>query len=486
MTTPAALTIDPALATELLGGTWHGPKAAVTVRGATIDSRDVRAGGLFACLVGTRVDGHDYADVAVGAGAELVLAERPVAVPAPVIVVADVTIALGRLAHFLRQQLSDTTWIGVTGSNGKTTVKALLQAACAPAGAVHVTAGNRNNQLGVPLTVLATPTQTRIAVIEMGTSEPGEIGLLADMVQPDIGVITGIGPAHLEGLGGLAGVAHEKSALFAALADGAPALFSRHGMATAALAAGIDASELDAIVAANAAHTDLSVFDSDAIAGEVVADGVCLDFAGERVCLPLIGPHNLANAHLAWQAAIAAGVAPLAALEALASVAPVSGRLSEQRIGDHALIDDSYNANPASMLAGLAVLARRPGARIAVLGAMGELGDDSAALHAQVGAEAARLGLALVTVGEAARAIAQGYTAQGGRDLEHTDDVTAAARHLGERMVVGPTTVLVKASRSAGLERVVADLQTRVAITGESGIHAVPGDAHDVAEGAAC
>ena len=197
---PAPLHLDPAIAERLTGGAWNGSRKPITIRGATLDSREVKPGCMFACFDGARVDGHDYAEVAVGAGAELILARRPLDVPAPVLVVSDVAAALAALASELRRQLEHITWIGVTGSNGKTTVKELLVAACASAGPVHATRGNYNNQLGVPLTVLATPADTAIAVIEMGTSEPGEIALLARIAKPQIGVLTSIGPAHLEGL----------------------------------------------------------------------------------------------------------------------------------------------------------------------------------------------------------------------------------------------------------------------------------------------
>ena len=323
---PAPLHLDPATAEAVTGGAWHGPRAPVVVRGATLDSREVRDGCLFACFEGERVDGHDYAEVAVGAGAVLILARRPVEVPAPVLVVSDVAEALAALAQRMRSQLDDVIWIGVTGSNGKTTVKELLGSACSMAGRC-ITRGNYSNHLGVPLTILATPAQTRIAVIEMGTSGVGEIGRLAAIASPTIGVLTSIGPAHLEGLGGLSGVAVEKAALLAALPAGAPALLGRHGMDTAALAAGTTAERLIDMVRTTAANVEVEVIDSEVIDGDTAGESVVMRAAGIEVGIPMAGPHNLANAWIAWRAACAAGCDPRASCAPWPESARSAGRL---------------------------------------------------------------------------------------------------------------------------------------------------------------
>lgn len=461
MTAPAPFVLDPATAADLTAGRWIGPERTVTIQGATLDSRAVTPGNLFACLLGERSDGHDHAAAAAGKGAAMVLASREVTVPIPQLLVADVTAALAALAREFRQRNADTTWIGVTGSNGKTTVKELLTAACAADGPTHATKGNLNNHLGVPVTVLATPAGTRYAVIEMGASAGGEIAHLAGIAQPTVGVITGLGPAHLEGFGGLGGVARGKSELFRAVPDGGRCLFGRHGLEANAAAQGVDADDLLDLVRTAAMGRHLVVVGDPGCA----VDGVLGDYDSElrtpvgSVRVPLLGQHNLANAALAWHAAIAAGVAPALALRGLAAVQPGKGRLLLRRISGHLLYDDSYNANPSSMAAGLHVLARQPGARLAVLGAMGELGQTSADLHRQVGRLAASLGVSLLSVGAGAKPIAEGYLATGGRDHEHATDHAEAVAAVLARMRTGPLAVLVKASRSAGLDQVVRGVE---------------------------
>jgi UDP-N-acetylmuramoyl-tripeptide--D-alanyl-D-alanine ligase len=461
-TRAAAFVIERALAERLTGGSWIGSAASVTVRGAGIDSRMVTPGSLFACLPGASHDGHDFAATAVGDGATLVLASRALAVkvPVPVLLVSDVAQALGRLAGEFRRRLRTTRWIGITGSNGKTTVKELVSSACAAAGTVHATRGNLNNHLGVPLTVLSTPEDADFAVIEMGANHAGEISALAAIAAPQVGVITSLGPAHLEGFGSLLGVARAKSELFAALPPGAPALFGIHGLEQACAAAGESSERLlaEVRVAASGRRLELIGGPGGELSGRVGVEGVELITPNGSAGVRLLGAHNLCNAQLAYRAAISAGVAPESALDGLSHMSAVPGRLHPRRFGPHLVIDDSYNANPASMVAGLELLAGYPGRRLAVLGWMAELGALGEAGHRQVGAAAARLALSLVAVGERARALHAGYRDAGGPDGVHAasrEDALVLVRH---RLGAGSTTVLVKGSRAAGLEWIVDQL----------------------------
>ena len=461
----APLVLEAATAEALTSGTWHGALRTVTVHGAAIDSRLVTAGCLFACLRGERVDGHDFAATAVGDGAALILAERLVNVPVPVLVVRDVTAALSALATAARRRATGVRWIGITGSNGKTTVKELTAAACAAHAQVHATHGNLNNHLGVPLTVLNCPADVAYAVIEMGANHQGEIAALAAIAQPQVGGITGIGPAHLEGFGGLTGVATGKSELFAALPPGAPAFLGLFGLADHAHAQQVEVSELLATVQQAAKGRQLTLVGGEdaPVSGQVANDHVVLSTPWGEVRLALLGAHNLANAALALQLAVAAGVPGPLAVAGLAAAKPVAGRLATRVVGAHIILDDSYNANPASMVAGLTVLAARAGRRLAVLGAMGELGPTSAACHRQVGAAAAHLGLPLVVVGGRAAEILHGYRASGGSDGTLVDDHAEAVALVRRLLAAGPTTVLIKASRNAGLEAVVTGLAQGVA-----------------------
>lgn len=458
---PAPFTLDQATAERLTGGIWMGAALTATIHGATQDSRQVQPGMLFVCCAGQNQDGHDHAPAAVAAGASLVLATRRVEVGVPVLVVPEVAPALAKLATEFRSRHRGAVWLAVTGSNGKTTTKELLAAACgAPAGAVHFTRGNLNNHLGVPLTVLATPPGVTHVIIEMGANHPGEIAALAAIVHPDVGVISSIGPAHLEGFGDLVGVARAKGELFAALPHGSEALCGIHGLAGICAPFAIDPQAVLDVLRERAMDRRLTLIGgpNHPIHGEVLADGIELRTDAGSVRLPLLGAHNLANATIAFRAAVAAGIAPNQALAGLATVAPVHGRLATVPLGEHRIIDDSYNANPGSMVAGLQVLARQPGRRLAVLGAMGEMGAAHTHGHAQVGAEAARLELPLVVVGVNATPMVAAYREAGGSAVELVADHQAALAVVQRHLAAGPTTVLIKASRSAGLDRVVQAL----------------------------
>lgn len=457
--TPGTFTLHRADAERLTGGRWIGAVETVTVRGAALDSRAVLPGTLFACITGKRVDGHDFADRAVASGAALVLAGRAVTVQAPVLVVTDVAQALAQLAAEYRRRITGVTWIAVAGSNGKTTVKELIAHACAADGPTHATSGNLNNHLGLPITVLNTPPDIRYAVIELGANHPGENAQLAAVVQPQVAVVTSVGSDHLEGFGSIVGVARASGEVFAALPAGATAVLGCFGLRETCIAFGESHESCLVDLRLSAEGRMLIELDlGQGVVGQVTPEGLRLDVEGRTIAIALLGDHNLVNAAVAWHVARAAGV-PAAAVEAgLSAMRPVAGRLQRRTLGDHVIIDDAYNANPASMVAALAVLAATPGRRLAVLGHMGELGALAEAGHRQVGAAAARYSLPLVTVGAGARTIGGAYRAAGGSDHDHHDDLSGAVAMVRTRLAAGPTTVLVKASRSAGLDAVVTTL----------------------------
>lgn len=421
------------------------------IRGASTDTRTLAPGALFVALRGARFDGHAFLAEAQARGAAAALVEEPVpASTLPQLVVGDSREALGRLAAFWRARF-EVPLIAVTGSNGKTTVKEMLAGILRMRGPVLATRGNLNNDIGVPLTLLELAPGHRAAVIEMGANHPGEIALLAGLARPTVGVITQCAPAHLEGFGTVAGVARAKGELLAHLDPQGTAVINLddpYAPLWRELAAGRRcigfALDRDAEVTAR---------------WQCGADGTELHMrtpAGSietRLALP--GRHNVANALAAAAAAGAAGAAPSEIAAGLAAVRPVRGRLELKAGLRHArLIDDTYNANPASLEAGLAVLAAYPGRRWLVLGDMGELGPDAPAYHERVGRSARRCGIERLYAAGVLSKFAAAAFGDGGRHFADRDALVTALRED-----LGPdTTVLVKGSRAMQMERVVAAL----------------------------
>lgn len=432
-----------------LHGQLHGADAAFA--GAAIDTRQLQPGQLFVALPGEHVDGHDFIAAAQQAGAAGALVERVQDCDLPQICVADVRAAFAKLATQWRQQCAIPV-IAITGSNGKTGTKELLASILRTrfgADAVLATQGNLNNDLGVPLTLMRLSAQHQVAVIEMGASAQGEIVQLAAIAQPYIGIVTNAGPAHLEGFGGLDGVAQGKGELFAALpADGVAVMnaddvyFAQWQQRTTAhqrtfgqQPAADFRAEMHADSSALASHFTLHT-PQGAVAIE----------------LPLVGQHNVLNALAAAAAAQAVGCDLHHIQTGLAAVVPVAGRLTPHVLPCGAqLLDDAYNANPGSVKAAIDWLASLPGQRVLVLGVMAELGDNAAALHADIGVYAQQAGLQhLLAFAEAAPAA----TAFG---VPAYNDLPTLLADLSTYLTAD-TTVLVKGSRSARMERVVTAL----------------------------
>ena len=458
-----------ALDAELVGDARAGELELV---GAGIDTRTLEPGMLWVAVRAER-DGHDFVSRAVAAGAIAALVERPVDAALPQLVVPDTRLALAALARHWASR-HPVPLVAITGSNGKTTTKELLAAILGELGPVLATTGNLNNELGVPLTLFGLGPEHYYAVIEMGANAPGEIARLAAIARPDVGVVTNVGPAHLEGFGGLDGVARAKSEMFAALGADATAVVNA------------DDAYVETFRAA-AAHCRRCEFgraegaDVRLVTGGPDGGGELLvDTRGERLAIPfaLPGAHNRANALAAIAAARCLDVQADAIVAGLAGVAPIGGRLrSAPSRSGATLIDDTYNANPASARAAIGVLATRPGRRHLVLGDMGELGEDEEALHAEIGEAAHEAGLdGLWTLGPLASAAGRAWHRRVGgrmtagadagarRDARgaHFADVEALVAAL-EPHLDADATVLVKGSRAARMERVVA------ALSGEAG-----------------
>ncbi len=418
--------------------------------GVGTDTRKNVKGQLFVALSGPNFDGHDFVVAAARAGAAGALVVRRVETDLPQVVVDDTRTALARYACAWRMQF-DIPVVGVTGSNGKTTVKQMVAAILGERGPVLATRGNLNNEIGVPLTLLDLEQSHHAAVIEMGANHGGEIATLAGIARPDIGVVTNAAAAHLEGFGDLDGVARAKGELFAALpAEGTAVInaddpysdrwhetASHCRRVTFAVEADADFRAHDVAVAPRARFT-------------LVAPG------GEReIVLPVAGRHNIANALAGAAAAVAAGANLTDVAAGLARFESAPGRLRVRAgIAGETVIDDTYNANPASLDAALAVLAAAGGRRWLVLGDMLELGARARDAHADAGRRARESGVErLYATGAMAEAVVAGF----GEGAETFDDPTELVERMGGSLSAD-LTVLVKGSRGMRMERVVAAL----------------------------
>lgn len=409
------------------------------------DSRQVQAGDLFVALQGERFDAHEFVPDVVGK-ASAALVSRPVNAAIPQVVVDDVRLALGRLAAAWRQQFNIPV-VGLTGSNGKTTVKEMLTAILSLQGATLATVGNLNNDIGMPLTLLGLRAQHRFAVIEMGMNHFGEIDYLTRIARPAIAIINNAGAAHLEHVGDLAGVARAKGEIFAGLSPQGIAVLNA------------DDAFVDYWRGLNQGRRVLTfgMQQPADVRGSVENNQLQISTVDQAVTvqLPLLGQHNYMNALAATAAAVALGVSLEVVKRGLEGLQPVKGRL-QPKTGIHGglVIDDTYNANPSSTAAAVQVLAGMQGKKILVLGDMGELGTNGAALHAAIGQQAAQAGIdALYTLGTLSAHASQAF----GTPQHAYHDLTDLLAALQPALQQG-TTVLVKGSRSARMERVVAAL----------------------------
>jgi UDP-N-acetylmuramoyl-tripeptide--D-alanyl-D-alanine ligase len=419
------------------------------------DTRTMQPGALFVALAGPTFDGHDFVATAAEKGAAAALVSRPLSVDLPQIVAADPLAALSEFARAWRRQFKIPV-IGVTGSNGKTTTKELIGSILSQLGPTLVTRGNLNNHIGVPLTLLELTDKHRYAVIEMGASHTGEIAHLASLAEPTIGIVTNAGAAHLEGFGSLQGVADGKGELFHAL-------------------------PLEGVAVINADDKFASQWRDTTTADRVLTFGFeqPADFMAHKVrevsspagfridfdlvtpegtlpaSIPLAGLHNLRNALGAAAAACAAGTPVEQIVSGLAAMKTVAGRLElKPAINGAFIVDDSYNANPSSLKAGLDAMRSFAGPRWLVLGEMKELGPASDEFHAEVGRYARQAGIErLLAVGEGSHFAVEAFGPGG----QWFADVDALIRDARTSLTSG-VAVLIKGSRANRLERVSAAL----------------------------
>ncbi len=434
--------------------------ADTVVRGFAIDSRQLEPGQCFVALRGNR-DGHDFVADAFAAGAAAALVARRADDPliptdAPLVVVPDPLAALGSLAAVRRDQLGATV-VAVTGSVGKTATKDFVTAALAADRSVHASSGSLNNEAGLPLTLLDAPTEVSTVVVEMGARFAGDIRHLASIARPDVGVVTNVGLAHAEHLGGPEATARVKGELVESLRPDGVAVLNADDEWTPTLAARCEA---EIVTAGRSAGADVRIV-TTTLDDELRATmQLATPWGDLSARLPLRGAHQVLNASLAAAVALRLGCSSAAVARGLAAARPSAWRMQLDRSPEGlTVLNDSYNANPMSVAAALHALRSLPaeGRRVAVLGPMLELGAHTEREHEAVGHRVAVSADVLVAVGEEAAAIARAAKESGLDDVVEVGTAAAALSTLLGRVGAGDV-VLVKASRAAGLEMVASGL----------------------------
>ncbi|QIZ78529.1 UDP-N-acetylmuramoyl-tripeptide--D-alanyl-D-alanine ligase [Ferrimonas lipolytica] len=443
-----------------LGAEIHG-RQDVTITRVSTNSRELASGDLFVALVGERFDAHDFIEQAEQAGAAAVMVSRQLDTSLPQLLVQDTTLGLGQLAAWLKRQVTPYS-VALTGSVGKTSVKEMTAAIFSLAGTTLATKGNLNNTIGVPLTLLDLSGDEQYAVLELGANAPGEIRYTSSLVQADAALINNVQPAHLEGFGGIDGVAEAKSEIFEALQP--------QGIAVVNLD-----DDYAEFMLAKLEQQPVLRFSSRQIA-DIWAEQLtrlsngCYQFqlcCGEHralVTLPLPGRHQVDNALAAASLAHCAELSLALIAKGLSQAPSVPGRTQYYRLTPQlTVIDDSYNANLASTKAGIDLLAEISGTSVLLFADMGELGDSAAAHHRAVGQYALDKGIDhLISVGTVSALTAEAF----GSGV-HFADQPAMVDHLFTWLgqLPPPVTILVKGSRSARMENVVDALRQQFEVT---------------------
>lgn len=422
------------------------------------DTRTLETGSLFVALHGENFDGHDFLAEAAEKGATAAVVDRVPddAPPLRYYRVPDTLMALGRLGRYHRREL-DVRVAAITGTNGKTTTKEMARAVLATRYATHATAGNLNNLIGAPLTLLAARAEAEALVVELGTNAPGEIARLAELVEPQVGIVTGVAEGHLEGFGTLEGVLREKTSLLARLAPGGTAIVADEPAALPQRARSLARSVR---VGGWTDRADAGLRAADL---RIEEDGrVRFRWRGREVVLPFGGAAHVRNALLALALGLEWEVDPDDAIAALAALEPPKLRGETRRYGDLKVLVDCYNSNPASLAAAVDTLVRIPrrGGRVVVVGSMLELGSRSEALHRRSAEALAAADVDLIiATGLFAPAFERLAGELGDRLIVEPDPI-AAFEPLAARMT-GDEVVLLKGSRGVALERLLPELEAR-------------------------
>ncbi len=445
---------------QALDATLHGNDVLMT--GVSKDTRDIHTGDLYVALKGERFDGHQFIENANSAGAagalvsDLQIDEKIQQMPQ--VQVGDTRLALGQLAAYWcklwRQKSSTGKMIGITGSNGKTSVKEMcgkILADYVGKSAVLATKGNLNNDIGLPMMLLELQEQHQFAVIEMGANHVGEIDYLTSIALPDVAIVNNVGPAHLEGFGSLENTANAKAEIFNGLPENGIAVINLDD----------DFSSVWQQVCANKKIVSFSMNDSGAdVYAKHIADGrylIIITNSEAELSLKVPGKHNVMNALAATAATLSVGVPLSSIVTSLSEFKNIQGRLTVTVTDSGCrVIDDTYNANPLSVLAAIDVLTEQSGNRVLVLGDMGELGESAKNLHADVGRKAKKAGIdSLYATGELSMNTIEAFGENGFYFKTKKELINALQEKLTKNDVV-----LVKGSRSAAMEEVVERILT--------------------------
>jgi len=439
-------------------GNAHQPiTSSVVIDSIVTDSRKVTPGCLFIAIIGENFDAHDFLDDVIKQGAAAVVLERmPVALSVPALVVKNTRVALGQIAHAWRAQFNLPV-IGVTGSNGKTTVKEMIASILTASFGSEfslATQGNLNNDIGVPQTLFRLNAQHRAAVIELGMNHPGEIGQLAAIASPTVGLVNNAQREHQEFMQSVEAVAKENGAVISGLPKDGVAVFPAGDSYSDLWRTLADSRKVLTFgLADGAASADISATYQATEFGSLLQ--VTIGNQTLQIQLAAAGAHNVLNALAAIATCHAIGCDNATIVLGLQNFKPVSGRLQKKRAHNGAvIIDDTYNANPDSVRAAIHVLAQAEGNKILVLGDMGEVGADGPAYHVEIGAYAKQHGISmLITLGQLALHSSEAF----GSGATHFEQIEPLFEKLDD-CVTPTSTVLVKGSRFMKMERVVAYL----------------------------
>lgn len=444
----------------------NAPMSNQAVLNVSTDTRTVTAGDVFVALVGENFDAHDFVSQAVDKGAIAVVVNKDCAVNVPQFIVPDTKLALGQLGKSVMDSVRPKT-IAITGSVGKTTIKEMCAAILQQKGHVLATAGNFNNEIGVPLTLLRLTPEHEFAVIELGANHIGEIAYTVSLTTPDVATVSVVAPAHIEGFGSIDGVGQAKGEIFTGLKANGVALFNEECPYISDWYQHLDSQQ----VVKFRTSGESEFYPSDVVLdNEAKATFVLNTPKGSTsVKLALPGRHNVGNAVIAAALTTAVGASLDEVATGLSQMGEVKGRVNLKRVDEKLLvIDDSYNANVKSVKAAIDLLADMNSHQVLVIGDMGELGEDAEHYHTEVGQYAKDKAVnALFAFGPLSAACVTAFGAQAQHFLKRDELIQALQHYLQEQKT--ETTVLVKGSRSARMELVATELVSQGRVVGDKG-----------------